>query len=80
MGLPAPMSQGLLWLLKAEVERRIKERMPGAQVKLEGDRLIIFFPMDEVIKMVRESLPERWRYISEIRSVPGGIEVSVKVR
>ena len=80
MSLPGPIPPTLLGLLRAEVERRLRERMPGVQVRLEEDRLIIFFPMSEIVKMIKANLPEPWKYVSEVRPTGSGIEVVVKVR
>lgn len=80
MSLPGPITSTLLGILKADVERRLRERMPGAQVRLEGDHLVILFPMNDIVRMIKDNLPDPWKYISEVRSTSSGIEVIVKVR
>jgi len=76
MGVP---SLGAL-TLQAILQRTIAQQMPGAQVRIEGNHVIIFIPQDTIIKMVKERLPEPYRSATEIRQAPGGVEILLRLR
>jgi len=78
-GIFAPQTAGTMTLLSV-LQRAIADKMPGAQVRIEGNSIIIFLPFDRVLDLVKSSMPEPYKSVIQIRMVANGIEMRMPLR
>jgi len=62
------------------LERMIQQRIPNAQVRLEGDYICIHIPESTVKKMLADALPPDVRSAADIELRTGGCVIKLKLR